>query len=38
MFCLGKMDFTPEVTYITTGKVKDYGIKDVNNMGAAMAR
>ncbi len=27
----------PEVTYITTGKVKDYGIKDVNNMGAAMA-
>ncbi|GAA0686042.1 MULTISPECIES: stage V sporulation protein AD [Clostridium] len=27
----------PEVTYITTGKVKDYGINDANNMGAAMA-
>lgn len=27
----------PEITYITTGKVKDYGIKDANNMGAAMA-
>ncbi len=27
----------PEVTYITTGKVKDYGITDANNMGAAMA-
>jgi stage V sporulation protein AD len=25
------------VTHITTGKVIDYGIKDVNNMGAAMA-
>ena len=34
---LGKDGFYPEVTYITTGKVKDYGIKDVNNMGAAMA-
>ncbi|MEW8957192.1 stage V sporulation protein AD [Clostridium sp.] len=31
-----KGDF-PEVTYVTTGKVKDYGIKDANNMGAAMA-
>ncbi|WP_027633957.1 stage V sporulation protein AD [Clostridium hydrogeniformans] len=30
-----KGDF-PEVTYVTTGKVKDYGIKDANNMGAAM--
>lgn len=27
----------PEVTYVTTGKVKDYGINDANNMGAAMA-
>lgn len=27
----------PQITYITTGKVKDYGIKDANNMGAAMA-
>ncbi len=34
---LGREGDYPEVTYITTGKVKDYGIKDVNNMGAAMA-
>jgi stage V sporulation protein AD len=27
----------PEITHITTGVVKDYGIKDPNNMGAAMA-
>lgn len=27
----------PMVTHITTGKVVDYGISDVNNMGAAMA-
>ena len=27
----------PYVTYITTGKVVDMGIKDANNMGAAMA-
>ncbi|WP_138204654.1 stage V sporulation protein AD [Haloimpatiens lingqiaonensis] len=27
----------PYVTYVTNGKVKDYGIKDANNMGAAMA-
>ncbi|AGK97843.1 stage V sporulation protein AD [Clostridium pasteurianum] len=27
----------PYVKYITTGKVKDYGITDANNMGAAMA-
>ena len=27
----------PYVTYITTGKVIDMGIKDANNMGAAMA-
>ncbi|MBQ5695067.1 MAG: stage V sporulation protein AD [Clostridium sp.] len=31
-----KGDF-PKVTYVTTGVVKDYGIKDPNNMGAAMA-
>lgn len=34
---LGKEGNYPEVTYITTGVVKDYGIKDPNNMGAAMA-
>jgi len=27
----------PYVTHITTGKVVDFGIKDANNMGAAMA-
>lgn len=27
----------PYITYITTGKVIDFGIKDANNMGAAMA-
>lgn len=27
----------PYITYVTIGKVKDYGIKDANNMGAAMA-
>jgi len=27
----------PEVTHVTTGKVKDFGQKDANNMGAAMA-
>jgi stage V sporulation protein AD len=27
----------PCITHITTGKVIDYGIKDANNMGAAMA-
>ena len=34
---LAKEGNFPEVTYITTGVVKDYGIKDPNNMGAAMA-
>ena len=34
---LGKEGDYPEVTYVTTGIVKDYGIKDANNMGAAMA-
>lgn len=27
----------PKITYVTAGKVKDYGIKDANEMGAAMA-
>ena len=27
----------PFITHVTTGKVIDYGIKDVNNMGATMA-
>ena len=30
------VDF-PKVTYVTTGGVKDFGEKDSNNMGAAMA-
>ena len=34
---LGKLGDFPEVKYITTGVVKDYGIVDANNMGAAMA-
>ncbi|MBU3158661.1 stage V sporulation protein AD [Clostridium frigoris] len=34
---LGKKGKFPYVTHITTGKVKDYGIIDVNNMGVAMA-
>lgn len=34
---LGREGDYPEVTYVTTGIVKDYGIKDANNMGAAMA-
>lgn len=34
---LGREGNYPEITHITTGKVKDYGVKDVNNMGAAMA-
>lgn len=34
---LGKEGNFPFVTYVTTGKVKDYGIVDANNMGAAMA-
>jgi stage V sporulation protein AD len=27
----------PYITYITTGKIMDFGIKDANNMGGAMA-
>lgn len=34
---LGHEGNYPEITYVTTGKVKDYGQKDANNMGAAMA-
>ena len=34
---LGRSGDYPKVTYVTTGLVKDYGIKDANNMGAAMA-
>ncbi len=34
---LGRDGNFPYVTYVTTGKVKDYGIEDSNNMGAAMA-
>ena len=34
---LGKEGSFPAVTYITTGVVKDYGEKDANNMGSAMA-
>ncbi|MGL5149591.1 MAG: stage V sporulation protein AD [Clostridium sp.] len=34
---LGKEGNYPKITYITTGVVKDYGIKNANNMGAAMA-
>lgn len=34
---LGKEGNFPCITYVTTGKVKDYGITDANNMGASMA-
>lgn len=34
---LGNDGDFPKIKYITTGLVKDYGIKDPNNMGAAMA-
>ncbi|MEG0773193.1 stage V sporulation protein AD [Clostridium sp.] len=34
---LGSYGNYPYVTHVTTGKVKDYGIKDPNEMGAAMA-
>lgn len=34
---LSKSGKGPQITHITTGKVKDYGIKDPNEMGAAMA-
>lgn len=34
---LSKTGDGPYVTYVTTGRVMDFGIKDANNMGAAMA-
>jgi stage V sporulation protein AD len=34
---LGREGNFPYITYVTTGKVKDYGEIDANNMGAAMA-
>ncbi|KAJ53655.1 stage V sporulation protein AD [Clostridium tetanomorphum] len=34
---LGREGNFPYITYVTIGKVKDYGITDANNMGAAMA-
>lgn len=34
---LSKKGSGPYITYITTGKVIDFGIKDATNMGAAMA-
>ena len=34
---LAKNGDGPKVTHITTGKIVDMGIKDANNMGAAMA-
>mgnify|MGYP004531879721 CR=1 FL=1 len=37
MQCLQKKEIGPKITHITTGKIVDMGIKDANNMGAAMA-
>ncbi|AYD39815.1 stage V sporulation protein AD [Clostridium fermenticellae] len=34
---LGKTGNFPYVTYVTTGKIKDYGVTDSNDMGSAMA-
>lgn len=34
---IGKEGNYPYVSYVTMGKVKDYGVNDVNNMGEAMA-
>ena len=34
---LAKNGVGPRVTHVTTGKIVDMGIKDVNNMGCAMA-
>lgn len=36
-FVLSSQGNGPYVTYVTTGKAVDMGIKDANNMGAAMA-
>lgn len=34
---LGAQGNGPYITHVTTGKIVDLGVKDVNNMGAAMA-
>lgn len=34
---LGSSGEGPYITYVTTGRVLDFGVKDANNMGAAMA-
>jgi stage V sporulation protein AD len=34
---LGKEGNYPYISYVTMGKVKDFGVNDVNNMGEAMA-
>jgi stage V sporulation protein AD len=34
---MGNSTGKPKVTHVTTGKIEDMGIKDGNNMGAAMA-
>ena len=34
---LGKQSVSPYVRAVTTGTIEDMGIKDINNMGAAMA-
>lgn len=34
---VGRSGEGPYITYVTTGRVMDFGIKDANNMGAAMA-
>lgn len=36
-FVLDEQSGGPYITHVTTGKVIDYGIKDIGNMGAAMA-
>lgn len=34
---IGSKGNFPYIKYVTTGKIKDYGVKDATNMGAAMA-
>ena len=34
---LGQGDGKPYINSVTFGEIEDYGIKDINNMGAAMA-
>ncbi len=36
-FLIGSGDNLPKITHVTTGCIEDYGIKDAENMGAAMA-